>query len=109
MGLNYLYGQANRKSELIAFLRAAEDRGVTLFDTAEIRGAISHALGVTFSEMVTGTLPFMASDPKELVHCHLASQPRRHRDARARARNVRRNTLPNLKHSAMPNPSGRER
>jgi aryl-alcohol dehydrogenase-like predicted oxidoreductase len=35
MGLNYLYGQANEKSESIALLRAAAERGVTLFDTAE--------------------------------------------------------------------------
>src|SRR6266702_3026595 len=34
-----------------------------------------YALGVTLYEMVTGTLPFMASDPMELVHCHIARQP----------------------------------
>ena len=34
-----------------------------------------YALGVTFYEMLTGTLPFMASDPMELVHCHIARQP----------------------------------
>jgi serine/threonine protein kinase len=32
-------------------------------------------LGVTFYEMLTGTLPFTASDPMELVHCHIARQP----------------------------------
>jgi PAS domain S-box-containing protein len=34
-----------------------------------------YALGVTFYEMLTGTLPFTASDPMELVHCHIARQP----------------------------------
>ena len=34
-----------------------------------------YALGVTLYEMVTGTLPFTASDPMELVHCHIARQP----------------------------------
>jgi len=34
-----------------------------------------YALGVTFYEMVTGTLPFTASDPMELVHSHIARQP----------------------------------
>ncbi len=34
-----------------------------------------YALGVTLYEMVTGILPFMASDPMELVHCHIARQP----------------------------------
>ena len=34
-----------------------------------------YALGVTLYEMVTGALPFTASDPLELVHCHIARQP----------------------------------
>ena len=34
-----------------------------------------YALGVTLYEMVTGSLPFTASDPMELVHCHIARQP----------------------------------
>src|SRR6266478_142847 len=32
-------------------------------------------LGVTFYEMLTGTLPFTVTDPMELVHCHIARQP----------------------------------
>jgi PAS domain S-box-containing protein len=33
-----------------------------------------YALGVTFYEMITGSLPFTASDPMEWVHCHIARQ-----------------------------------
>ena len=42
MGLNYLYGQANEKSESIALIRAAVERGVTLFDTAEAYGPFTN-------------------------------------------------------------------
>ena len=34
-----------------------------------------YSLGVTLYEMVTGALPFVASDPMEWVHCHIARQP----------------------------------
>jgi PAS domain S-box-containing protein len=34
-----------------------------------------YALGVTFYEMLTGSLPFTANDPMELVHCHIARKP----------------------------------
>jgi PAS domain S-box-containing protein len=34
-----------------------------------------YALGVTLYEMLTGELPFIASDPMEWVHCHIARQP----------------------------------
>jgi hypothetical protein len=34
-----------------------------------------YSLGVTFYEMLTGVLPFTASDPMEWVHCHIARQP----------------------------------
>src|SRR5580698_2041811 len=42
MGLNYLYGQANERSESIALIRAAVERGVTLFDTAEAYGPFTN-------------------------------------------------------------------
>jgi PAS domain S-box-containing protein len=34
-----------------------------------------YSLGVTFYQMLTGVLPFIASDPMEWVHCHIARQP----------------------------------
>jgi PAS domain S-box-containing protein len=34
-----------------------------------------YSLGVTFYQMLTGRLPFTASDPMEWVHCHIARQP----------------------------------
>jgi PAS domain S-box-containing protein len=34
-----------------------------------------YSLGVTLYEMLTGALPFTASDPMEWVHCHVARQP----------------------------------
>ena len=34
-----------------------------------------YALGVTLYQMLTGALPFTASDPMDLVHCHVARQP----------------------------------
>jgi serine/threonine protein kinase len=34
-----------------------------------------YSLGVTFYQMLTGLLPFSASDPMEWVHCHIARDP----------------------------------
>ncbi|MBI4751751.1 MAG: sigma 54-interacting transcriptional regulator [Acidobacteria bacterium] len=34
-----------------------------------------YAFGVTLYELLTGTLPFTASDPMEWIHCHIAKKP----------------------------------
>jgi len=36
-----------------------------------------YSLGVTLYEMLTGALPFTASEPMEWIHCHIARQPTR--------------------------------
>src|SRR6202162_3362488 len=41
-----------------------------------------YALGVTFYEMLTGTLPFEAADAMGWVHCHIARQPQPPSDRR---------------------------
>ena len=42
MGMSFAYGPAGDKGEMIALLRAAVERGVTLFDTAEIYGPFAN-------------------------------------------------------------------
>src|SRR5438874_13812352 len=42
MGLSFAYGPAVEKKQGIAFLRAAVDRGVTFFDTAEAYGPFAN-------------------------------------------------------------------
>ena len=42
MGLNFSYGHALAKDESIAMVRAAFDRGVTFFDTAEVYGPFTN-------------------------------------------------------------------
>ena len=34
-----------------------------------------YSLGITFYQMLTGSLPFSANDPMEWVHCHIARHP----------------------------------
>jgi len=41
-----------------------------------------YSLGVTFYQMLTGCLPFTASDPMEWVHCHIAKRPSNPRERR---------------------------
>ena len=38
MGMSQAFGPDRRREEMITFLRAAVERGVTLFDTAEVYG-----------------------------------------------------------------------
>jgi aryl-alcohol dehydrogenase-like predicted oxidoreductase len=42
MGMSYSYGMAPDRSEMISLLRAAVDRGVTFFDTAEVYGPFTN-------------------------------------------------------------------
>jgi aryl-alcohol dehydrogenase-like predicted oxidoreductase len=40
MGMSWSYGPAKDKQEMISLLRAAVERGVTFFDTAEVYGPL---------------------------------------------------------------------
>ena len=42
MGLSFGYGPATDRQEAIALIRAAVERGVTFFDTAEIYGPLTN-------------------------------------------------------------------
>jgi len=42
MGMSFAYGPAKDKREMISLLRAAVDRGVTFFDTAEVYGPFTN-------------------------------------------------------------------
>jgi aryl-alcohol dehydrogenase-like predicted oxidoreductase len=42
MGMSFAYGQAKDRAEMVALLRAAVDRGVTFFDTAQIYGPFTN-------------------------------------------------------------------
>src|SRR5512133_1155187 len=42
MGMSFGYGPPKDKNEMIALIRAAVDRGVTFFDTAEVYGPFTN-------------------------------------------------------------------
>src|SRR5438067_2523165 len=42
MGMSFSYGTPKHKQEMTALLRAAVDRGVTFFDTAEVYGPFTN-------------------------------------------------------------------
>jgi hypothetical protein len=49
MGFSQSYGPAPDKPEAIAFIRAAVERGVTFFDTAQSHGPLSNADSPSFA------------------------------------------------------------
>jgi aryl-alcohol dehydrogenase-like predicted oxidoreductase len=42
MGMSWSYGPPKDKHEMIALIRAAVERGITFFDTAEVYGPLSN-------------------------------------------------------------------
>jgi aryl-alcohol dehydrogenase-like predicted oxidoreductase len=61
MGMSFSYGPAKDKQEMITLLRAAVDRGITFFDTAEVYGPftneelVGEALGPVRDQVVVAT------------------------------------------------------
>ena len=61
MSMSSVYGPPADKGEMIKLIRAAYDRGVTLFDTAEVYGPFAN------EELVGEAL---AADPRQGGDCH---------------------------------------
>jgi len=81
MGLNFSYGTALEKGRAIALIRAAVDRGVTFFDTAEVYGPftneelVGEALAPVRERMVIATKFGFDIDPTDGKQRGLSSRP----------------------------------
>src|SRR5216110_1452906 len=81
MGLSYGYGPATEKQQAIALIRAAVERGVTFFDTAEIYGpftneaVVGEALAPFRDEVVIATKFGFDIDPQTGAQRGLNSRP----------------------------------
>jgi aryl-alcohol dehydrogenase-like predicted oxidoreductase len=70
MGMTFAYGPAADKHEMISFLRAAVERGITFFDTAEVYGPLNNeeligeALAPFKGQVVIATKFGFELDPK---------------------------------------------
>ena len=81
MGLNFSYGSKLTKEEGIALIRAAVERGVTFFDTAEVYGPftneemVGEALRPMREQVVIATKFGFAIDPESGKQTGLDSRP----------------------------------
>jgi aryl-alcohol dehydrogenase-like predicted oxidoreductase len=81
MGLNFGYATSLSKDEAIALLRAAVERGVTFFDTAEVYGAytneelVGEALRPMREQVVIATKFGFKIDPETKKQAGLDSRP----------------------------------
>jgi aryl-alcohol dehydrogenase-like predicted oxidoreductase len=81
MGLNFSYGPAMEKNAAIALIRAAVDRGVTFFDTAEVYGPftneqlVGEALAAVRDKVVIATKFGFDLDPEDGRQRGLSSRP----------------------------------
>jgi aryl-alcohol dehydrogenase-like predicted oxidoreductase len=86
MGLNFGYAGAVSKDEGVRLIRAAVERGVTFFDTAEIYGPftneemVGEALSPVRDEVVIATKFGFAIDPKTRAQTGLNSRPEHNRE-----------------------------
>jgi aryl-alcohol dehydrogenase-like predicted oxidoreductase len=87
MGLDFSYGQALEKRDAVALVRAAFERGVTFFDTAEIYGPLSNeeivgeALAPVRDQVVIATKFGFNVDPVTRQNSGLNSRPEHIREA----------------------------
>ena len=83
MGLNFGYGQALSKAEGVTLIRAAVERGVTLFDTAEVYGPytneemVGEALAPVRDGVVIATKFGFRIDPATGKQAGMDSSPER--------------------------------
>lgn len=81
MGMSFGYGPAHDKQEMIALIRAAVERGVTLYDTAEVYGPytneelVGEALAPFREQVVIATKFGFKLDPATGKHLGLDSRP----------------------------------
>jgi aryl-alcohol dehydrogenase-like predicted oxidoreductase len=86
MGLNFGYAGSVTKEEGIKLIRAAVDRGVTFFDTAEVYGPftneemVGEALRPVRNQVVIATKFGFAIDPKTRENRGLDSRPEHIKD-----------------------------
>src|SRR5205814_10196390 len=81
MGLSFGYGPAVDKQQGISLIRAALERGVTVFDTAEVYGPftneelVGEALAAFRAQVVIATKFGVKIDPTSGKQVGLASRP----------------------------------
>ncbi|WP_046863255.1 aldo/keto reductase, partial [Microvirga massiliensis] len=81
MGLNFSYGHSLSREDAIALIRAAVERGVTFFDTAEMYGPftneeiVGEALAPVLDQVVIATKFGFHIDPETNKQAGLNSRP----------------------------------
>ncbi len=87
MGMSFSYGEPGDPDEMTALLRAAVDRGVTFFDTAEVYGPyanedlVGRALAPVRAQVAIATKFGFAFDPETKKQTGLNSRPEHIRQA----------------------------
>jgi aryl-alcohol dehydrogenase-like predicted oxidoreductase len=111
MGMSFGYGPAGDKKEMIAVIRAAVERGVTFFDTAEVYGPftneelVGEALAPFREQVVIATKFGFRLDPNTGKQAGLDSRPEHIKQvAEASLQRLRTNTIDLLyQHRVDPN------
>ncbi len=100
MGMSFGYGPAGEKNEMISVIRAAVERGVTFFDTAEVYGPftneelVGEALAPFREHVVIATKFGFKLDPRTGKQAGLDSRPEHIREvAEASLKRLRTDTI----------------